>query len=404
MKKRILSLVLCTLIVATLLVSCGKTDLDKAEDYINTHSLRESEPYVTLNLYIPVKSVSNDAAREMQNEFNKVIEPKYKTRIAFHLVPEAEYEQTVKAQAALAKENAEAELDKTPAGIGDNFPKENNFQFDIFVATGKSMIQSFISADYLMDLTEPLTTTYNRKLSDQTQYNSIPSVIYENAVFTSTVDGNTVNRYYGVPSNFLIGQYTYYIINKENADKYYFNELGDLESRIANLKSLIEKDAAIADKNAYIEETIQTVQGDYRKRYEYSSDEYYVEVKDTPVLDTSRLYEGMFCISSMCRYKDRAMQVISEIYTNPALHTTLQYGASNVTYKLSDTTYTSTQSETFGQQLTVKTVEQIGDSAAYQIDVKYTGNIVNLYTCSALGYDPEYGYYLSLQNKDATAP
>lgn len=399
MKKRILSLVLCILIVATMLISCGKTDLDKAEEYVNTHSLRESEPYVTLNLFIPVKSVSNDAAREMQNEFNKVIESKYKTRIVFHLVTEAEYEQTLKAQAALAKENAETELDMTAAGIGDNFPKENNFQFDIFVATGKSMIQSFVSSDYLMDMTEPLTTTYNRKLSDQTQYNSIPSIIYENAVFTSKEDGNTVNRYYGVPSNFLIGKYTYYVIDKAIADTYYFglDDSEPLETRIAELREHINDDSII-------EAAITTVQGDYRTRYEYSDDDYYVYVKDTPVLDTSRLYEGMFCISSMCRYKDRAMQVISEIYTNPALHTTLQYGASNITYKLLDTTYTSTQPGTAGQQITVKTVEQIGDPAAYQIDVKYTGNIVNLYTCSALGYDPEYGYYLSLQNKDATAP
>ena len=73
----------------------------------------------------------------------------------------------------------------------------------------------------------------------------------------------------------------------------------------------------------------------------------------------------MFCISSACAYPDRALEVITAIYTNSSLHTTLQYGAQNVTYKLVDAE---------GGQVVVP----IDDAPSYLINTRYTGNVLTI--------------------------
>ena len=398
MKKRIIAMALCLVFVLTMLVSCGDDYYDMAKDYINQNELRPAEPNVTLNMYIPCESeIDSITLSSMQSEFNYITEAKYKTRVIFHMIPKAEYLEKITAQANYASEHALDELDKTPASVNDNYPRENDIQFDIFVSLNKSMMDSMIGAGYVTDLTQEMTSTYNQKLFNLNDSSSVSDIIYQNATWTvnKQVDGDTAKEtvYYGVPSNFVIGEYTYYVINKANADAHYFSkdETVSIETRVTKLEEAIDKNTQIENKDDYKAETVKTITGDYGTRFEIDANSYYVYVKQTPVLDISRLYEGMFCISSMCRYKDRAMSVIAELFTNKDLHTTLQYGSENLTYR-----YTLVDG--------VKTVELIDGAPAYNIDAKYTGNVAVLHPCPEKGYGNNFVEYLDKQNKETMIP
>ena len=404
MKKRFLSLFLCLLLLVTVLVGCGETEYEKAKEYTDTHSLTPEKEYVTLNMYLPSDgTVDESALKAMQSEFNSVIEPLYRTRIAFHLVDEAAYTDLTWAQANTAKENREAGVvDDTAPVLGDHYPKEGASQFDIFVVTDKAMLDTYVNAGFVTDLTKDLTTSYHRKLNDETRPStSISTIIYENAVYQvpkTDADGNvlkdqTESRYFGVPANFLIGQYTYYVIDRAFFDNYYGSE----KEGVTTAQVL----AGLKDKPEY-DEMCKVVTGDYRTRFNYDEDAYKVLVDDTsmPSLSYNDLFKGMFCISSLCDYPDRALQVIAELYTNYDLHTTLQYGAKNVTYTL----VTTEDGTTF--------VAPKEGAPAYRIKKAYTGNVLTLYptideTFSSdpdyvkYGIDAYYVEYMILQNKDA---
>jgi hypothetical protein len=326
----------------------------------------------------------------MQSEFNYIIEAKYKTRVIFHMIPKSEYLQKVTEQASYAADHATDPLDKTPASINDKYPRENDIQFDIFVSLDKTMIDNMIKSGYIANLTTDMTVTYNQKLFSLNDKTSVSDIIYQNAVWK---DAEGASVYYGVPSNFLIGEYTYYLIEKEKADAHYFSkdESVSIEARVNELLQAIEKNDSIVDKATYKAEVVQTITGDYSKRATVDTEKYYVYVKQMPVVNVDRLYEGMFCISNMCRYKDRAMKVIAELYTNVDLHTTLQYGAENLNYR-------------FAQVNGEKVVELIAGAPAYAIDPKYTGNITKLYPCLEKGYDKTYVENLYIQNTEAILP
>ena len=138
----------------------------------------------------------------MQTEFNKVIEPKYRTRVAFHLIDATDtvnsYRDLIAGKAQIAKERADAGVkDVTTPALGDKFPSEGESQFDIFVALDLDMVRNMIDSGYVTELTGDLTGKYQSILKNVTREDiSITPAIYNNA----TVDG----KYYGVPSNFLI--------------------------------------------------------------------------------------------------------------------------------------------------------------------------------------------------------
>lgn len=406
MKKRLPLLALCLILIASMLVSCGETLVDQSKDYINNNDLLAQEPEVTLNLYIPCEVEIDDSALiAMQKEFNTVTEAKYKTRIAFHMVPMAEYKQAVLAQAAVGLENKDEELDMSPSSVNDTYPKENEIQFDMFVALDQTMVSQMITAGYIANLTPYLgntssgTVSYNRLLSDQTKETSIPICIYDNVTVSmpgTAEDGSATtleNQYVGIPANFLLGKYTYYVIDKQVADRYYFSQDESNTTRVDDLKEEMKDALGDAAGISLFNSTVQEVQGDYRLRYTYDESEYYVCVKENPTGYASDLFRGMFCISSACRYQDRAIQVLTELFTNTKLHTTLQYGAENVTYKLKTTTV---------EGATYTYVELMDGAPAYRVNNRYTGNLANLYPCPALNYDDQFAHYLYLQNRDAT--
>ena len=389
MKKRALALILCLVLVATVLVSCGETDYDKSKEYVKTHQPTPEKPYVTLNLYIPADgNIDDTTVKAMQTEFNKVIEPKYRTRVAFHLMDATDtvnsYRDLIAGKAQIAKERADAGVkDITTPALGDKFPSEGESQFDIFVALDLDMVRNMIDSGYVTELTGDLTGKYQSILKNVTREDiSITPAIYNNA----TVDG----KYYGVPANFLIGNYTYDVFERAFFEQYYVKGIigedhvavGVAAEDLQNLMGMPDYDTKHLSVKPNANHRVT-----YATRYEIGEmdavkawDDYVIVVSGEPILDSSELFRGMFCISSTCANKDRALEVIAEIYTNAALHTTLQYGARDLTYTLAE------------DENGNKIVTPIADAPLYRINTRYTGNILTLYPTASASIGTERGF------------
>lgn len=404
MKKRALALVLCLVLVAAVLVSCGETPYDQAKEYINSHPGPQDPDDVTLNLYIPVAgSVDDSTVDAMQNEFNSTYgKIDAHTRVIFHLVDATDAEAyrsfiTSKAKTAFDKKEA-GEKDDTAPGAGEKFPKEGENQFDIFVSLDLDMLKAMQGAGYLVELTNQLNGAYASRLKNEMSEYSIAPVIYKNA----TLD----DKYYGVPANFLIGNYTYDVFDRQFFEEHYGEGNPGADHVIPNITAENLNKLKI-DPSKYV--TITATGSEritYAARYEIETriadkgwSDYVVAVTATPTLDRQEIFRGMFCISTTCAYPDRALEVITAIYTNSSLHTTLQYGAKKVTYELVDSDA--------GQ-----VVVPIDGAPFYRIDTRYTGNVLTLlptaeavlgtktgFTSYAIGV--EFVTYANKQNKEA---
>ncbi len=411
---RFIALAACCVLLFTFMVSCGETEIEKVEEYLRNNKPTPEDPYVTLNMYIPCNfdvtndPVAKDTITAMQNEFNQVTEAKYRTRVIFKFIEEANYEAALAAQRDFAMQNQKTDLVYEQTSVQDKYPKEDSrgFQFDIFVATSERMVNEFVSANAILttskyiagiysedhegfNLTNALNNSYYLKFCKENNPTSMAPVIYANA------KNNDVR--YGVPANFLIGNYTYYAVNRALADELFFEQTtGTVAARIENLKNNI---AAANNELALQGEAARYVEGDIIKDdvidlTPYPAEDYYHLVKTNPQLSDTDIYNGMFCIASTCRYPENALKVISELYNNIDLHSTLQYGAKEITYTL--------------KKVGDKTVvEPIADRPAYSINPRYTGNIGMLYECSdaalsgGIALTREYLDRVFMQNKDA---
>ena len=502
--RRILSIVAVMLLLCLMLVSC-ETAIDKSKDYIETHKPQQSKAMVTLNMYIPSDgTISSEAVLAMQEQFNEIVEAKYNTHVIFHLVDlytyasylNGEIDRVVQANEKGAPTSLKPTTETNDQGVTQTvYPKEAEAQLDIFVVTGLSMLQGLVDEGFVHDITTDATSKYYRELSTDANELSISESIFWNSAIevrvcqndgcTTVVGeapeycpasvksenalkendpahevaykefGNTpTEKYYGIPSNSLVGQYTYQLINRELADRHdligylYLEAQNNLETATSNRdKAQVAFDAvkhdsglpnyaslksALADATAIYEEALaisnqiksnaipesivhdenksviqnalskmvkvagltmsdvtKNVTGDYRARYSY--DGYYITVIKNPVVTDSELYEGMFCISSLCANPDRAMEILVELTNNAKLHTILQYGAEGIHYTVS--------MDEKGNHI-VSLIET--PASRYAMYLKYTGNISALYACPEKGIDTEYAHYLYLQNKDAT--
>lgn len=388
MKKRVLALILCFVLMAMMLVSCGETDYDKSKEYMNTHTKTPEKEYVTLNLYIPADGqIDESVVADMQAEFNtKYAQKDDHTRVVFHLIdstnPEASYSELLAEKARIAKEQKDAGgSDNTTTERDGNFPKEKDAQFDIFVSLNLNMLQNMLANDYVLDVTDTLTKKYPSILNNELSETSIATVIYKNAKVDS--------KYYGVPANFLIGNYTYHVFNREFYEFYHGKGIPN-DHLISNVTiddlSELKKAAGTTayDENHIVLSGTTANPITYATRFEIGEraevqakawEDYVYIVTETPTLNYEELFNGMYCVSSTCAYPDRALEVIAAIFTDASLHTTLQYGASGRTYTLSD-----------------NVVTPIEGAPLYRINTRYTGNILALYPMAEAAIGTKTGF------------
>lgn len=239
MKKRIICLLLGMLMVASslLMAGCNSSDVgfDEEEERLAT----------TLHFMIPTgDSTTAEAVSAVQDALNSIFGSKYKTKIVLDAVTEDEYleklterfdaQEEAAAAAESAKESrkkAEKEakkrgetlppLETEPEVTGDVtvmnelgftetlYPELEENQIDIFFLSGIDALTEFNNNERLAMLDDDLGST-SKKLAD---------FIHPTFIEAAKLGGSSV----AVLNNHTIGEYTMLLINKELADKYYYD-------------------------------------------------------------------------------------------------------------------------------------------------------------------------------------
>lgn len=230
MRKKFISLLLCLVTVCSLaLTGCG--DSSSGDDSSNEEA--SARTAVTLNMWlISEKEVSAETEALVEEAFNELTQSKYTTKVDFVFMTEDEYYETLDASLAAAAEydannfgsivlpgmsEETTEVVETTAEMIVNelgqrllkYPEVEEHQIDIVFLSGRDRMETYITNMYLSALDTNLNAT-SKVLKDY---------IYPSLMEQIKFDKIT----YAIPNNHLIGEYTYLLVNKEMAEKYYID-------------------------------------------------------------------------------------------------------------------------------------------------------------------------------------
>ena len=216
MKKRVLSFLLCVLMVLPLmLASC---DLG-GNDPSTTTKPEEESVYVKpvrLNFHIIADSVvSPEDEVAIEDAFNKISRKLYKTEIDFVFYTAGEYDEKIAdvlknandiggISASNRFENSEVVTSLNDVNIPiETYPEIANNQVDIVLINSKDLYQQLRDKRYLAEISTEIST----KFKD-----------IEQRVSSHLINGaKEGKKMYAVPNNVLIGQYEFALVNEEMA-------------------------------------------------------------------------------------------------------------------------------------------------------------------------------------------
>lgn len=214
--KRIVSLLLCALMCCLLLAGCADdaigADLEGYEQYRKT----DTRHPMVLDFYIVSETTDPSAIETVTREINAYLSLHYNTTLDLHFVSPDNYAATLA-----------ADVEKPGAD-----------RADIVLLTSEDMFTSFYNAGKLVNLERYYQgKTFGRLNS--------PEVIAEALLNASVApDGSR----YVVPNNRVVGEYGYYLVNKEIAKHFYYSEL-DFKAMKYDMPAM---DAALAELSSGI--------------------------------------------------------------------------------------------------------------------------------------------------------
>lgn len=398
MKTRALALFLCLLVLfSACLTGCGEKDEDK------TLEASSSRTPTTLVMWVVTDEATTPEAEEaVEKAFNSYTKSNFTTAVDLVFFTEEEYlaalpemykqvynyksGQPVVTTAASEVETTApvttAETVVNDYGVPElKYPEPAEAQLDILLLIGPDMYYQYANTGMLKSMSTTLIDV-SKKLNDY---------IYPSFFDAAKISSGT----WAIPNNHAIGEYTYLLVNRELAEKYYIDldEIHSVEDCLPfladvaahentapvlapyacpNLKywgndsfSVLASDMTAEDispKNiftldayttylrttAFFEEKgyyaadadtldfgIGVVTGKASDLAKYG-DRYEVKVLAQPVADEKQLLSSTFGICCYTDYFDRAMEVITALNTVSELRNILQYGVADVTYSLDE--------------------------------------------------------------------
>ena len=260
MRKKFTCLLLCLVAMLSLAFGgCGEEDSTDLEDEVSARKA------VTLNMWvISEKEISAETEALVEEAFNELTQSKYTTKVDFIFLTEDEYFDVLDAKLAAAAENkanedpgfvlpgmAEetTEAVETTAEMIVNelgqrllkYPDIEKHQIDIIFLAGQDRLTQYIQEGKLSSMDTNLNST-SKVLKDYIYPSFLEQIKYEKST-------------YAIPNNHLIGEYTYLLVNKELAEKYYidvskitsFVDCADLINEIGTKETGIAPVLAYAD-------------------------------------------------------------------------------------------------------------------------------------------------------------
>ncbi len=224
MNKKLICLILSLLMVVTCFVGCGKESDQKAIDDVNK---KASESAKTLSMYLLCeKELSADQATAIEEAVNKITKSQFKTQLEMYFYTEDKYYDALEvsfAARAAAEESGsvtnKSEDDETATdetfinewGITEiKYPTIDSYQVDIFYVGGYEKFLQYNDEGLLSRLDEELSSS-SKLLND---YISPAFLSYMKSMNSGT---------YALPTNTVIGEYTYLLLNKDVLAKTRYN-------------------------------------------------------------------------------------------------------------------------------------------------------------------------------------
>lgn len=262
MRKKLICLLLCLVVVILPLAmtGCGNsttTDTDEESS---------SRPAVSINLWlVSDKEVSAETEAAIEEALNEITQSKYTTKVDLVYFTYDEYYAALDAKLEAAKKYKEEHTSTaiTLPGIAQStetteettaetvvnelgqrllkYPDINEGQLDIIFIDGKDKLRALADAGELSTLDTNLNAS---------------SKILKEYIYPSFLEQIKYNKNtYAIPVNHQIGQYTYLLVNKALAEKYYidvsslnsFAACGDLVEEIGRHESDVAPVLAYAD-------------------------------------------------------------------------------------------------------------------------------------------------------------
>ena len=246
MKSKFLCLVLAVMMMLAVLTSCSGGG--KGVEDIANAAVRETQ---TLVVYLISEiEIPEQVANDIEEAINKITKSDFKTQLDIHFFTEDKYYAAVEAKfkgkendlkkiekEQIEKKKLEKELRESAKKAGVSYiapttpkpetiiteeatlvneeygtieyvyPEPGANQLDIFYVGGYDKYMDYIYNDWLADLKEELTTT-SKQLNE-----------HINEVYMNNLDTNGV---YGIPTNSVVGEYTWMLLDKQLMDDYLF--------------------------------------------------------------------------------------------------------------------------------------------------------------------------------------
>lgn len=344
--KKIWSLILCLVLVCTALVGCAD---DPIGGYIENYpEITEKVERLDLNLYI----VTGDATSE--NAKTSVA-----TRIAGHT--KADYNTVLNVKYVTAANYEKTVADAIAAG-GKDIPH-------IVLITSEAMFSSLYNAEggnKLADLTAYYNPISNREFA------RLNTQISSSLLEASKID----EKYFTVPNNRVIGEYTYVVINTAVRDDFHYGNQEILAVNTLEAVENLKNDLATKVSADLLPFLIRVETGSYEKRDQLAK-EGFCNVISTPVVTKADAFASAFAIvNTTQKYNDRAMKMIYAINNDAELRNILQYGVLGANYEVVN-----------GDIVRVN-----DEKNTYQMNIEYTGDVFKA------SYSSEFGWVASVYN------
>ena len=307
--KKILALVLCTVLAVLALVSCE----DQVGSYLPNYDWKpEVVEKKTFDLYIITDSntdeVEDTVFITVQDKINQYIGDKYNTTLNIHYLTAGEYDAAIASVTATGGANS-----------------------GIVLINSKTLADSLMANNSLADLSSFLD-------SEEYDFGTLNVQINANLLAAAREDNDAL---FCIPNNHVVGSYEYIAINKNIArDQLHFNETA--LKALDNLDDIAEFEAYVATTEFDVGDVVKHYEGADSKPYSFAEKTeleaagWIFNVITNPQVTKDEVYSSAFGVLSGTDDYERAMEIIYAINTDTVLRNLLQYGVENTNYKAVD--------------------------------------------------------------------
>ena len=262
MKKKLVCLLLCAVMLFTGIMSTGCSGLGTGTSTDTTGSEEQeiSRSSMTLTLWVPVgEGTTEESLWQVEEAINRVTQTEFDTAIKLYGVPDAEYEKVMEErlntiatrvekeeQDAINKRQEQIEaaqkgetyVEGTTEYVNPNMDGDYSLvvrgatgytnvernQLDIFLIRGEETYVKYANNFMIENLNEELTGASK----------VLNNFIYPDFLTAAQIDGAV----YGIPNNHAVGEYTYFLVNKDLVEKEFLDP--SRLTSLADCKDFIE--------------------------------------------------------------------------------------------------------------------------------------------------------------------